>query len=89
MIEYTVMDYEGEPVIIENGEMLDVYADSGEHWNAQTCEFEPDEEEDSYSYADEDDSWYRNSNSWNSWNYPRRRESNFEEQSRYFYADLM
>lgn len=23
MIEYTVMDYEGEPVIIENGEMYD------------------------------------------------------------------
>ena len=54
MIEYTVMDYEGEAVCIDDGEILTVYADKGEHWEPLTCKFEPDEEEevehDDYHY---------------------------------------
>lgn len=45
MIEYVLMDYEGEPVSIEEGEMLTWYPDEGEHWNSETCEFEPDEDD--------------------------------------------
>ncbi len=31
-MEAVIMDYEGEPVIIEDGELLVVYPDDGEHW---------------------------------------------------------
>ncbi len=44
MIEYTVLDYEGEPVTIEDGEML--IADPPDYdfsWNSEDCEWEPDD----------------------------------------------
>lgn len=54
MIEHVLMDYEGEPVSIEEGEMFTWYPDEGEHWNSETCEFEPDEDEEE-AYGDDDD----------------------------------
>ena len=36
MIEYTIMDYEGEPVTIEDGEIMYWEPDDGEHWNLET-----------------------------------------------------
>lgn len=45
-MEAVIMDYEGEPVIIEDGELLVVYPDDGEHWNSTTRQFEPDDEDD-------------------------------------------
>ena len=50
MIEHVVMDYEGEPVSIENGEMLWWEPDDGEHWNSETRKFERDEEENDNAY---------------------------------------
>ena len=50
MIEYVVMDYDGDPMTIEDGEMYNCEPDRGEHWNPATCEFEPDED-------DSDDDW--------------------------------
>ena len=44
MIEYTVLDYEGEPVTIEDGELLMADPpDYDSHWNAKDCEWEPDD----------------------------------------------
>ena len=53
MIKHVVMDYEGEPVTIEDGKMYepsppyDCYRDKWAEWNSETCEweFEPDDEE--------------------------------------------
>lgn len=72
MIEYTVMDYEGEAVTIEDGEMLTVYADRGEHWNSETCEFEPDEDDDLNEPCGNDREdygmgWYDCNTDWRSW----------------------
>ena len=46
---YVLMDYDGAAVVIDNGEMLYYEPDEGEHWNSETCEFEPDED---------DEDWY-------------------------------
>ena len=85
MVEYVVMDYDGEPVSIEDGEILWWDVEDGERWNAETLSFEPDDEDDdSTDYDDDDWDW-----SPNMWNRPPRRESNFDEQARYFYRDLL
>ena len=57
MIEYTVLDYEGEPVTIEDGEIL---------------EYEPavedDEEEDEVDYPRHKyHDWYDCNTDWRSW----------------------
>lgn len=85
MIEPVIMDYNGEPVSIENGEMLWWYGEEGTHWNAATRQFEPDEDEEEEEAP----------NSWDDWDYDihgnahyRRRESDFDEQRYYFCKDL-
>lgn len=45
MIEYTIMDYDGEPVTIEDSTMYYWDAEDGQHWNSETLQFEDDEEE--------------------------------------------
>ena len=54
-MEAVIMDYDGEPVIIEDGELLVVYPDDGEHWNSTTRQFEPDDDDDDEPRGDEDD----------------------------------
>lgn len=55
MIEYVLMDYDGEAVSIENGEMLWWYPDKDEHWNPDTLKFEPndDDDDEDKDYGDE------------------------------------
>lgn len=50
MIEYTVMDYEGEPVTIEDGEIYEADPPtSNSQWNSDDCEWEdPDELESTF-----------------------------------------
>lgn len=79
-----VMDYDGNPVSIENGEMLWWYPDDGERWNSETCQFEtPEEDEEDYLDEPEDyDNWLCDP--------PRqRRESAWDEEYRYFHSDLL
>lgn len=74
MIEYTIMDYEGEPTIIENGEMYepsppyDCETDKWAEWNSETCEweFEPDDScgNDRRDYGG---GWYDCNTDWRSW----------------------
>lgn len=40
MIEHTVMDYEGKPVSIEDGEIYEVDAPYKKVWNSEWCEWE-------------------------------------------------
>jgi len=40
-----LLDYEGDPCFIEDGEVYEVWLEKGEHWNPQTQEIEPDEPE--------------------------------------------
>lgn len=59
MIEYTVLDYEGEPVTIENGEILEASPPRATNergceiryqvWNPDECDWEDEEPEDSES----------------------------------------
>lgn len=57
MIEYTVLDYEGEPVTIEDGEILEYEPD-----------VEEDEEEDEVDYPRHKyHDWYDCNTDWRSW----------------------
>ena len=70
MINPVIMDYNGEPVSIENGEMLWWDADDGKHWNPQTLSFEPDEDDNDRNYygccGDDDraDQWWASLEHW-------------------------
>ena len=74
MIEYVVMDYDGEPVSIEEGEILLWEPETGEHWNSSTCQFEADEEEEEYDDYDD---------------YEKYKEDRFRESLRYYYWDKL
>ena len=63
-IEYVTLDYDGEPVVIEDGEIYDEYRDYWDseagrfidlEWNSETCEWE--EPETDYCSSDWDDVW--------------------------------
>ena len=83
MVDYVVMDYDGEPVIIEDGEMCDVEPDEGEHWNPDTLELEPDDDEDDYENYDDEPDWDRIPYGWSGYCYPRRRGA-WEEEREFF-----
>ena len=54
-IEYVLMDFEGNPVTIEDGTRWYWCPEDGEHWNSTTLQFEPDEDTDEDSDDDFDD----------------------------------
>lgn len=75
MIEYVVMDYDGEPVTIENGCMYepsppyDCESDKWAVWNSETCEweFEPDDDRCGNDRRDYGGDWYDCNTDWRSW----------------------
>ena len=72
MVEYTVLDYEGEPVTIEDGEILEAEppeSDEGEYyWDSQECdwEFEP-YDRNGNDARDYGMGWYDCNTDWRSW----------------------
>lgn len=83
-----VMDYDGKPVSIEDGQMMWWDAADGEHWNSDTCQFEDDEAEDDDEDDDDDEvDWDEIPYGWHGSPY-KKRESNFAEQMRFYYDGL-
>lgn len=73
MLEPVILDYDGTPVSIEEGELLEWYPDDGEHWNPDTRQFEPNDDDE----FDDDDygnaaklygrGWYDCNTDWRNW----------------------
>ena len=75
---YVLMDYDGKPVSIENGEKYYWDGDEGEHWNPATLSFELDDEDEDFSDDDEPCGndrelyglgWYDCNTDWRNWHY--------------------